>query len=73
MSDGELVPCRECGKPPVITYDHRNVLGCYDEYFCEILCPDHPFCEIAIGYSMDNFIEAQREAEDNWNYQTLNP
>ena len=61
----EVVPCRICGKAPSIEHGQDHWPWC-SEYWCHIQCQEHDYNGVA-GTSLDNAIEAQREAEAAWN------
>lgn len=58
MKAEEPRKCPVCGK--ILQFRHDRFCGVY---YCEIGCPEHGKC---CGSSLDNAIEAQREAEDAW-------
>ena len=62
MPTPKLKPCWVCGKNPTVANfaDRRGEV----EYVCEIECKGHAK---EVGTSLDNAIEAQREAEEKWN------
>ena len=61
----DLSACRICGKAPAVEHGYDHWPWCC-EYWCHIQCPDHVFNGVA-GTSIDNAIDAQREAEAAWN------
>lgn len=61
-----LLTCRLCHADPTIESHRDHWPWCGDEYTCTIQCPNHPD-NCATGSSLDNAIDAQREAEAAWN------
>lgn len=60
-----LIPCRFCGKAPTVESGKDDWPWCA-EYWCHLQCPEHEYNGVA-GTSLDNEIDAQREAETAWN------
>ena len=58
MADTDTRTCPVCGKP--LDFWQDRFCGVF---YCEIGCPDHGRC---CGSSLDNAIEAQRDAEETW-------
>ena len=66
MQTPDVARCRVCGKEPKVEHWVDRIGSV--EYVCEIQCQGHAR---EVGWSLDNAIEAQREAEAKWNRANL--